>query len=161
ELGRPPRQDEVEPLSHFIMERVDRLSALDYLQVKRLAHRVNLAMSAEFADVDLLLTPSTATLPPPVGWVSGSAPDFNYERWGARSYAFAPFSEVFNVTGQPAASVPVSLAANGMPIGMQLIGKQGEDHVVLRMAAHLESVTGWISRHPSYWAGSLDQDQGP
>ncbi|MDP9011643.1 MAG: amidase, partial [Pseudomonadota bacterium] len=42
ELGRPPRQDEVEPLSHFIMERVDRLSALDYLQVKRLAHRVNL-----------------------------------------------------------------------------------------------------------------------
>jgi amidase len=156
ELGRPPRQDEVEPLSHFIMERIDHLSALDYLQVKRLAHRVNLAMSAEFADVDLLLTPSTATLPPRVGWVSGSAPDFNYERWGALSYAFAPFSEVFNVTGQPAASVPVSVAANGMPIGMQLIGKQGEDHVVLRVAAHLESVTGWTSRHPLHWAGSLD-----
>jgi amidase len=137
------------------MERIDRLSALDYLLVKRLAHRVNLSMSAEFADVDLLLTPATATLPPPVGSVSGSLPDFNYERWGARSYAFAPFSEVFNVTGQPAASLPVAVAANGMPIGVQLVGKQDQDHVVLRMAVDLETATGWGSRHPPHWAGAL------
>jgi amidase len=155
ELGRPPRQDEVEQLSRFIMERIDRLSALDYLRVKRLAHRVNLSMSTEFADVDLLLTPSTATLPPPVGSISSNSPDFSYDRWGALSYAFAPFSEVFNVTGQPAASLPVFQSANGTPIGMQLIGKQDHDHVVLRVAADLEAAARWTSRHPLHWAGLL------
>ena len=155
ELGRPPRHDEVEPLSRFIMERIDRLSALDYLRVRRLAHRVNLSMSTEFADVDLLLTPSTATLPPPVGSISGSSPDFSIDRWNALSYAFAPFSEVFNVTGQPAASLPLFQAANGMPIGMQLVGKQDQDHVVLRVAADLEAATRWTARHPPHWAGLL------
>jgi amidase len=153
ELGRPPRQDEVEKLSRFIMERIDRLSALDYLQVRRLAHRVNLSMSTEFAEVDLLLTPSTATLPPPVGSISGNSPDFSYDRWSALSYAFAPFSEVFNVTGQPAASLPLFQSASGMPIGVQLVGKQGQDHVVLRVAADLEAATRWTSRHPPHWAG--------
>ena len=155
ELGRPPRQDEVERLSRFIMERIDRLSALDYILVKRLAHRVNLAMSEEFADVDLLLTPSTATLPPPVGSINSNAPDFSVDRWSALSYAFAPFSEVFNVTGQPAVSIPVFRAASGIPIGMQLIGKQDHDHVVLRVAADLEAATQWTACHPPYWAGLL------
>ena len=155
ELGRPPRQDEVEQLARYIMERIDRMPALDYVLVRRLAHRVNLSMSKEFADVDLLLTPSTATLPPPVGSISGNSPGVSFDRWGALSYAFAPFSEVFNVTGQPAASLPVFRAASGMPIGMQLIGKQDHDHVVLRVAADLESATGWTSCHPPHWAGSL------
>jgi amidase len=155
ELGRPPRPDEIERLSHFIVDRIEHMSALEYMSVRQLAHRVRLAMSAEFADVDLILTPSTATLPPLVGSISANAPDFCYSRWGARSYAFAPFSEVFNVTGQPAASLPLFQSAQGMPIGMQLVGRQDQDHVVLRVAAELEAITGWTSRHPPLWAGSI------
>ncbi len=154
ELGRPPRENEVESLSRYINERMERMSALDYMAVRALAHRVRLAMSAAFADVDLLLTPSTATLPPPVGSIPGNGSDFDYERWSARSYAFAPFSEVFNVTGQPAASLPLFHSADGMPIGMQLVGRQDEDHVVLRIAAELEAAVGWASRHPPHWVGA-------
>jgi amidase len=137
------------------MERIERLSALDYVTVRRLAHRVNLSMSTEFADVDLLLTPSTAMLPPLAGSISSNSPDFSYDRWAGLSYAFAPFSEVFNVTGQPAASLPLFESASGIPIGVQLVGKQDQDHVVLRVAADLEAATRWTSRHPPRWAGEI------
>jgi amidase len=143
-------------LSDHIRARIDAASALDYLAVKRLAHRVNLAMLHAFADFDLALTPSTATLPPPVGSIDANAPDFSFERWGASSYAFAPFSEVFNVTGQPAASLPLFQSASGLPIGMQLVGKQDQDHVVLQVAADLERAAGWRNRHPPTWAGNGD-----
>jgi amidase len=156
ELGRPPGPDDIEQLSHYIVGRIDGLSALDYLTVKRLAHRISLSMARAFEDFDLIMTPSTATLPPPVGAINSNEPGFTYERWGAVSYAFAPFSELFNVTGQPAASLPLFQSASGMPIGVQLVGKQDHDHVVLRVAAALEEATAWTSRHPPvYWAGRL------
>jgi len=154
ELGRPPGADDIERLSDYIRVRVETSSALDYLAVKRLAHRVNLAMRTAFAGFDLLLTPSTATLPPTVGSISGNAPDFSFDRWGALSYAFAPFSELFNVTGQPAANLPLFQSVSGLPIGIQLIGQQDRDHIVLQVAAELERVTGWIHRHPPTWAGN-------
>jgi amidase len=154
ELGRPPGPGDIERLSQYIRERIETLSALDYLAVKRLAHRVNLAMLQAFSDFDLLVTPSTATLPPPVGSIAGNAPDFSFARWGQLSYAFAPFSELFNVTGQPAASLPLFQSASGLPIGIQLIGQQDRDHVVLQVAADLERVTGWRHRQPPTWSGN-------
>lgn len=155
ELGRPPHRDEIEQLSHFIVERIGRLSALDYLAVKRLAQRINLSMGRAFADFDLIMTPATATLPPPVGAIQSNSPGFTYAEWAAVSYAFAPFSELFNVTGQPAASLPLFESAGGMPIGIQLVGKQDQDHVLLRVAAQLEEATAWTSRHPPlHWAGN-------
>jgi amidase len=156
ELGRPPGADDIERLSAYIRVRIETMSALDYLAVKRLAHRVNLAMHGAFADFDLLLTPSTATLPPPVGSIAANAPDFSFERWGALSYAFAPFSELFNVTGQPAASLPLFQSASGLPIGIQLIGQQDRDHVLLQVAADLERLTYWKHRHPPAWAGNCN-----
>ncbi len=156
ELGRPPGPDDIEQLSHYIVGRIDRLSALDYLSVKRLAHQISLSMARTFEDFDLIMTPSTATLPPPVGTINSNEPGFTYERWGAVSYAFAPFSELFNVTGQPAASLPLFQSASGMPIGVQLAGRQDHDHGVLRVAAALEEATAWTSRHPAvHWAGRL------
>ena len=154
ELGRQPGPQDIEQLSHYIVGRIDRLSALDYLAVKRLAHRISLSMARAFERFDLILTPSTATLPPPVGSINSNEPGFTYERWGAVSYAFAPFSELFNVTGQPAASLPLFESSAGMPIGIQLVGRQDEDHVVLRVGAALEGATAWTSRHPPvHWAG--------
>jgi Asp-tRNA(Asn)/Glu-tRNA(Gln) amidotransferase A subunit family amidase len=116
-------------------------------------------MAQEFAAFDLIMTPSTATLPPPRGLIDSNAPDFDFERWAAVSYGFAPFSEVFNVTGQPAASLPMYHSDEGLPIGIQLVGRQDQDHVLLRLAADLEWVTGWASRHPPLWAGKLTEQR--
>ena len=131
------------------------MSAHEYLDVRRLAHRICLVMLHAFGGFDLIMTPATATLPPPVGALDANAPDFDFGRWGAAGYAFAPFSELFNVTGQPAASLPLFQSASGLPIGIQLVGRQDEDHRLLRVAADLEAATAWTGRHPPLWAGGL------
>ncbi len=153
ELGRPPQDGEIEPLSQHIRRRIARLSGLEYLEVMRLAHRVRLAMAETFGGFDLIMTPATGTLPPTLGTIDSASPQFDFDRWCQVAYRFAPFSEVFNVTGQPAASLPLFLSAAGLPIGIQLIGRQNQDHVVLQVAAALERETGWTRRHPRYWAG--------
>jgi amidase len=153
ELGREPGPGDIEQLPRYIVRRIELMSALEYHEVRRLAHRVSLAMAREFDAFDMIMTPATGTLPPPLGLIASNAPDFTYERWADVAYRFAPFSEIFNVTGQPAASLPMFQSESGLPIGIQLVGRQDQDHVLLRLAADLERATGWTARHPAVWAG--------
>jgi amidase len=153
ELGRRPEPGEIEHLSSYVLARVGRMSALEYVNARRAAHTAALAMARAFARFDFILLPTTATLPIPLGSTAANGPNFDYARWVDVAYGFAPFTEIFNVTGQPAASVPLFQAASGMPIGMQLVGRQNEDHRLLRLAADLELASGWRNRHPPLWAG--------
>jgi amidase len=155
ELGRQPGPGDIEQLPRYIVARIGRMSALEYLEVRRLAHRISLAMAREFDAFDMIMTPATGTLPPPLGLIDSNAPDFDYGRWAEPAYGFAPFSEIFNVTGQPAASLPMFQSDSGLPIGIQLVGRQDHDHELLRLAADLERATGWIARHPPLWAGRV------
>ncbi len=153
ELGREPGDFEIETMPRYAYERINRMSAHDYLDVRRLAHRICGVMLHHFKPFDLILTPATGSLPPAVGALDANAPDFDLTKWGAAGYAFAPFSELFNVTGQPAASVPLFQSLCGLPLGMQIIGRQGEDHRVLRVAYDLQKATEWTARHPALWIG--------
>jgi amidase len=153
ELARRPAPGEIEQFSSYILARVKRMSALEYMTARKAAHTAALAMAREFAPFDFMLLPTTSTLPIPLGSTATNGPGFDYGRWVEIAYGFAPFTEIFNVTGQPAASLPLFQAANGMPIGMQLVGRQNEDHRLLRLAADLELMSGWRSRHPPLWAG--------
>jgi amidase len=155
ELGREPAADEIETMPRYAVERMARMGAHEYLDFRRLAHRICLAMLRAFDRFDLLVMPATGTLPPPVGALDANAPDFDFARWGAAGYTFAPFSELFNVTGQPAASLPLFQSASGLPLGIQLVGRQDEDHRLLCVSADLEAATAWTSRHPPLWAGRL------
>ncbi|MBS0373748.1 MAG: amidase [Proteobacteria bacterium] len=153
ELGRPPADDELEPLSRWIWERVRGATAADYLAAQHAAHRAALAMGRAFEHVDVLLSPTTATLPPPVGSFGAAGPGFDPARWAAAAYGFAPFTELFNVTGQPAASVPVHLSPQGLPVGVQLIARHGRDDLLLRLAAALEAKGDGRRHHPPGWPG--------
>ena len=160
ELGRPPGPDDLERLAQHIIRRVAPMSAAGYMAVRRIAHRVTLTMAREFERFDFLMTPTTSTLPPPLGSVDGNSPVFDFDRWVSAAYGFAPFTEIFNVTGQPAASLPLFQSASGMPIGIQLVGRQDQDHELLRLAADLERATGWTQRHPPSWAGRSREPAG-
>ncbi|WP_119303797.1 amidase [Dongia deserti] len=152
QLGRGPGPDEIERLGRCILERFETMTAADYITAKRRAHAVKLAMARQFGSFDLILTPTTATLPPKLGAIDSNSPSFTFEKWAASAYGFAPFTEVFNVTGQPAASLPLFQSESGLPIGIQLVGRQNEDHRLLCLAAELEETTGWIRRRPPVWA---------
>ncbi|TIO67753.1 amidase [Mesorhizobium sp.] len=161
ELGRPPGPQEIERLGDYVRKRVTDMNASDYVSAQRAAHRATLAMARQFDSFNMIITPTTATLPPEVGSIQANSPDFDYDSWAAMTYTYGPFTEIFNVTGQPAASVPLFQSASGMPIGIQIAGRRDEDHVVLRLASELEQATGWARRHPPNWAGRLSQTRLP
>jgi amidase len=104
------------------------------------AARVN----ALFDDHDVLVTPVTAR--PPVDaqeWEGRSG--FRTLNEMARVY---PYTGIWNATGQPAASVPAGFTADGLPLAVQLIGRPGDEHTLLSLAAQIEAERPWAQRRP-------------
>ena len=100
---------------------------------------------AFWAEHDLLLTPTLALPPVPVGW--DTEPDDPWEQFD-RAVRFTPFTAAFNVTGQPAVSLPLHWTDDGLPIGVQLVGPPLGDALLLRIAAQLEAAQPWSERRP-------------
>ena len=67
---------------------------------------------------------------------------------GEQGFAFAPFAYICNITGQPAASLPIKLEKDRPPCGVQLAGHSGQDHVVLQLSAALENHYKWYNYVP-------------
>ena len=91
---------------------------------------------------DLLLTPTLAEPPPLLGDMTDP------ETGGGRLLTFALFGAPFNVTGQPAMSVPLGMSKSGLPIGVQLVGAPYREDLLFRVAAQLETAAPWAERRP-------------
>jgi amidase len=100
---------------------------------------------AFWRDFDLLLTPTLALEPVPVGWVFES--EHPWEQF-ARMGLFIPFSPLINLTGQPACSLPLHWTAEGIPIGVQLVGRPAGEAMLLRVSAQLEEARPWAQCRP-------------
>ena len=106
----------------------------DYLAVMRERDRVRSIMSQFHQRYDLLLTPSL----PLTAFDAGI--DAPVDPHGASWAHWTPFTYPFNLTGQPAASVPCGLASDGLPVGLQIVGARYADALVLRAARAFEQV---------------------
>ena len=93
---------------------------------------------------DLLLTP---TLPEPP-WTLGGFHGVEAMMAGLRAQSICAFTGPFNMTGQPAISLPLAWNAAGLPIGVQLVAAYGREDVLLRIAAQLEAARPWADRRP-------------
>jgi len=134
--GRPAGEDDIEPLSRAVLERAAALPSHGYLAAVMGLQRLARDVIGFFADYDVLMTPVLARSPLPIGEVHGCGerPLEDLERSGR----FAPFTALFNVTGQPAISVPMGIGSEGMPLSVQLVGRPlGEDRL-LALAAQIE-----------------------
>jgi amidase len=96
---------------------------------------------AFFADFDVLLTPVLAQRPLAIGELHGCGEDPLADF--ARSATFAPYTAVFNATGQPAISVPMGIAPDGLPTAVQLVGRPLAEDTLLRVAAQIEAHRPW------------------
>lgn len=101
-------------------------------------------LAALWDDVDVLLTPCAANGPYRVGAVG---------RWGATQYLARAAERLtwmpaWNVTGQPGAAVPAGLDDDGLPVGVQLVGRSGEDELLVALSAQIEAARPWIDRRP-------------
>ena len=93
-------------------------------------------------DADVLVTPTLATPPVRIGTFTGRATLAKVGR-------FVPFTPAWNVTGQPAVSVPAGATADGVPLAVQLVGRPGSEELLLALAAQLERATGFSERRPA------------
>ena len=106
----------------------------DYLDAMTQRENLIARLNALHQRYDLLLTPST----PLTAFEAGQEAPSN-GNWGERWHLWTPFSYPFNLTGQPAISVPAGLSPDGLPIGVQLVGPRFADAIVLRVAKALET----------------------
>jgi amidase len=101
----------------------------------------------QFASFDAVLTPAVALTPRPVGWYSSDDPERNF----AQQVQYTPYTSFVNVSGLPAITLPIAQTAEGLPMGVQLIGRPGGEHVLLSIGAQLERRLAWQRRHPPCW----------
>jgi amidase len=147
QIGRALTADEFEPVNRIQAEVAAHFTAVDYALAFSAATHLRRALQAWWADGwDLLLTPTVAELPLPLGTI-GNDPD-NPLAAIERSFQFIPFTPPFNLSGQPAINVPVEWTDTGLPVGVQLVAGYGREDVLLQVASQLELAKPWVHRKP-------------
>jgi amidase len=144
--------DVLEPVTFANWEFARRLTAADLDVDLVLANQLRRNVGAFFADFDVLMTPALANAPPPHGVYSQSRTDVDplgFMRLTQRTDQFLP---VFNITGQPALSIPVAISSLGLPIGLQLVSRFAHEHVILALGREIMEAAP-VSARPGHWAG--------
>jgi amidase len=136
---------QLEPLNAALAERARSTSSVEYVQAFSRLQEYGRKVAAFCAGYDVVLTPSLALPPVPVGWVR--EPDDPWEQH-ARAMQFAPFTAPVNVAGLPAVSVPISWTDDGLPVGVQLVASAAGEPVLLRVSAQMEEARPWAERRP-------------
>ena len=148
-LEKPLASQEFEPFVWTFGERGRALSATEYLLAVQDVQAEVRQYSRFFESYDLWLTPTLGQPPVPLGTLSYDGDPIELRRRTAR---FSPFTYIANATGQPAISLPLHWSEAGLPIGVHLTARVGEESTLLRIAAQLEQACPWAGRYPTVCA---------
>ena len=143
-LGRPIGEDEIEPRNAAYRRAGKALDAVTYLGSRAWFGMWSRRMADWWNDHDLLVTPTVGAPPPELGWFTAAGP----AEEGARIASFIPYTAQFNMTGQPAVSLPLHWTPGGLPVGVQLVAAYGREDLLIRVASQLEQAAPWNDRHP-------------
>jgi amidase len=169
-IGRVPLRGDIEYATWGLANVGGAMTDADKSRARRTIWNAAKVFAAFFERYDILLSPVLAQLPLHVGQnrITGvekaamNVTNALRAPWlmkallraiAAKSFAFASFTAPFNMTGQPAMSVPLYWTPEGLPIGIQFAAKLGADGILLRLARQLETAQGWASRRPPVWSG--------
>jgi amidase len=144
--GRDPAAELVEPLTWAFYQMGLGASAADYHGAKIQLQAYARQQMAFFSSYDVLLTPTLAQRQVPIGTIDscGDEPWSEFQK----AAVFAPFTATWNISGQPAISVPVVHGTDGLPVGVQLIGPPLGEGLLLALAHQLEEAHPWSARRP-------------
>ncbi len=143
----PEQEAELLPLTGYLRTKGLELSAADLLFHQAILQAsLRPAMRALNA-YDAVLTPTLALPPRPVGWFDEVEPAENF----IRQTLFTPWTALYNLSGQPAVSVPLHWTDAGLPIGVMLAGRIGAEGTLISLSAQLEAARPWRDRHPAIW----------
>jgi amidase len=150
-VGKMVTAADVEPLTWSLAERGRAMSAPELLAAIEYGHRFGRRLAAWWeSGFDLLLTPTQAAPPPEIGHVT-STPEEPLRAF-ARAAPYGVCTLPFNMSGQPAISLPIHWTADGLPVGVQLAAAYGREDLLLQVAAQLEAAAPWAHRRPGLHA---------
>jgi amidase len=139
-------EEDVEPLSWALIQLGRSLSAPQYLVAVQNLQKLTRQIAAYFEGIDVLLTPTLGEPPAPLG--TFDSPPGEPLVGLFRAAAYVPFTPPFNVTGQPAISLPLHWNDDELPIGVQFVGRFGDEETLLSLGGQLEEATPWSARRP-------------
>jgi amidase len=143
-LGRPIADDEVETRNARYREAGNAIDAPTYLAARAGIGTWSRRMAEWWQQYDVLVTPTLAAPPPRIGWFTEEGPD----KEGPRIGSFSPYTAPFNMTGQPAISLPLHWTPDGLPVGVQFVAAYGREDLLVRLAAQLETAAPWADKRP-------------
>lgn len=144
-VGRPVTESDVEPITWAVIQRGRSLSAAQHAADVEALRQLGRAVAVDLAPYDIYVTPTLTQLPRPLGFYDMSMTDLDaYNALWADSVFMFPF----NFSGLPAISLPLGQSAEGIPIGVQLVGRYGDEATVLAASTELEQTMPWRDRRP-------------
>ena len=145
-VGRTATEDDVEPLSWALVQLGRSIDSAAYLKSVQELSKLTRQIAQYFESIDVLLTPTLGEPPAPLGTFDSPAGEPLTGLFRAASYT--PFTPPFNVTGQPGISLPLHWNDAGLPIGVQFVGRFGDEETLLSLAGQLEVSAPWADRRP-------------
>lgn len=153
--GRQINESTVEPATLALYNYGRKVTGIDLLGALGVRNQVTRSIGRFFSNYDILLTPTLPELPLPIGVYNQGQETVDGFGWINRVFQHSPFTALFNVTGTPAMSMPLTYDPNsGLPIGLQFAAGFGREDLLFRLAGQLEKALPWIGRKPQVWAGN-------
>jgi amidase len=143
----PEQEGDLLPLTSYLRGKGLQLGAADLLYAQAYLQGVMRPALATLNDYDAILTPTLASPPVPVGYFDEVEPAENFER----QKRFTPWTALYNISGQPAVSIPLHWTETGLPIGVMLAGRIGDEATLISLSAQVEAARPWQDRHPPLW----------
>jgi amidase len=151
-LRREPEADELEETTWELIDYARRFDAVDLLDALATLAATSRAIGPFFETYDVWLTPTLARPPEPLGVLNRSRG--GAVAWWRFDCSFNPWNPIANLTGQPAMSLPLSMTDDGLPIGVLLAGRFGDESTLFRLAGQLEAARPWRDRRPPIHAAA-------
>jgi amidase len=143
----PEQEADLLPLTRYLRGKGMELSAADLLLHQAILQGSVRAAMRALSPYDVILSPTVAKPPRPVGWFDEVEPPENF----TRQTQFTPWTALYNLSGQPAVSVPLHWTDEGLPIGIMLAGRMGAEATLISVSAQLEAARPWAHRRPPIW----------
>jgi amidase len=139
--------DVLEQITRDFVAYGQKTTGMDFARANNTLQTAALAVARFMANYDVILSPTLGAPPLAIGRINLS-PDTDFMHWGERAATFSPFTQLANMTGQPAMSVPLSMSSTGLPIGVMFMGRYGDEATLFRLAGQLEKAAPWKDRRP-------------
>lgn len=149
-LGRTPSRENLEATSWaFYQYGLNKVSGVDMFNALAVFNRVNRGVGDFMKDYDVLLSPTMPSPPVALGFYNADDASLDAGKWLDKLFQNAgAYTSLFNVTGQPAISLPLHQSDTGLPIGIHLAARFGDEATLFRLAGQLEKACPWIDRKP-------------